>query len=407
MDTAAVDYDLPPEAIAQTPVEPRDAARLLVDQGPGARPGTGTSATWPTLVGPGDVVVVNTTRVLPARLQPHRPTGGAVEVLLLEPATTASRAAGRPSCGRAGKVAAGTRAGRSATTSTVVVEDDLGEGRRVVELLRAGRRRPARACSSATAPCRCRRTSPRPLADPERYQTTYAERAGLGRRADRRPPPHPRAPRRGPGRRGHGRAGGAGGGPGHVPPDRRPTRVEDHHMHGERYAVPEATMAACRSRRRGSWPSAPPRSGPSSRRPPPARSSGRTELFIHGDRPFALVGRPPHQLPPAPVVAARAGRRLRRARAGAPSTTRPSPAATGSSASATPCSCGVSGDDPVDGGHRHRRRRPAAGVIRTARGEIRTPCFMPVGTRGAVRHPLVGRPGRPRRRRSSSATPTT
>ena len=140
-----------------------------------------------------------------------------------------------------------------------------------------------------------------------------------------------------------------------APSARSPTdRVEDHHMHGERYTVPEATMEACRSRRRGSWPWARPRSGRSSRPRPPASSSGRTELFIHGDRPFALVGalltnfhQPRSSL--LVLVEAFVGPRWRVAlRRG------PRPAATGSSASATPCSCGVSADDPVDGGHRHR-----------------------------------------------------
>ena len=62
MDTADVDYDLPAEAIAQVPVEPRDAARLLVDEGVGRSPRHGHIPDLASLVGPGDVVVVNTTR---------------------------------------------------------------------------------------------------------------------------------------------------------------------------------------------------------------------------------------------------------------------------------------------------------------------------------------------------------
>ncbi len=81
------DYALPPERIAQTPVEPRDAARLLVDRGdPAVSPPTDAHVRdLPSLVSPGDVVVVNDTRVMPARLRLARRTGGAVEVLLLEP----------------------------------------------------------------------------------------------------------------------------------------------------------------------------------------------------------------------------------------------------------------------------------------------------------------------------------
>ena len=85
MDTARFDYDLPEAAIAQAPVEPRDAARMLVDRGAGSPPEHRCVADLPALLGPGDVVVVNTTRVLRARLHLRKATGGAVEVLLLEP----------------------------------------------------------------------------------------------------------------------------------------------------------------------------------------------------------------------------------------------------------------------------------------------------------------------------------
>src|SRR5918996_6206606 len=106
MDPADFDYDLPESAIAQTPVEPRDRARLLVDRGPGRPPEHRTVADLPALVRPGDVLVVNTSRVLPARLRLRKPTGGAVEVLLLERlATGGGGGAGgpRPGGGRGGR----------------------------------------------------------------------------------------------------------------------------------------------------------------------------------------------------------------------------------------------------------------------------------------------------------------
>jgi S-adenosylmethionine:tRNA ribosyltransferase-isomerase len=78
------DYELPDERIAQVPIEPRDAARLLVDRG-SAPPEHRTVADLPTLLRPGDVVVVNETKVIPARLRLRRESGGAAEVLLLEP----------------------------------------------------------------------------------------------------------------------------------------------------------------------------------------------------------------------------------------------------------------------------------------------------------------------------------
>ena len=78
-----LDYELPESAIAQYPVEPRDAARLLVDGGSRV-PVDAHVFDLPDLLKSGDVLVVNHTRVFPARLRLRRKTGGAIEVLLLE-----------------------------------------------------------------------------------------------------------------------------------------------------------------------------------------------------------------------------------------------------------------------------------------------------------------------------------
>jgi len=78
------DYELPVERIAQVPIEPRDAARLLVDRGSSA-PGHLHVHDLPTMLDDGDLLVVNDTKVIPARLRLQRDTGGAAEVLLLEP----------------------------------------------------------------------------------------------------------------------------------------------------------------------------------------------------------------------------------------------------------------------------------------------------------------------------------
>ena len=76
-------YDLPEELIAQTPLQRRDASRLMVlDRTTGAV----THKHFYDIIdylNPGDCLVMNDSRVLPARLLGHRPTGGAVEVLLL------------------------------------------------------------------------------------------------------------------------------------------------------------------------------------------------------------------------------------------------------------------------------------------------------------------------------------
>jgi S-adenosylmethionine:tRNA ribosyltransferase-isomerase len=78
-----IDYDLPESLIAQKPIEPRDSARLLTDVDSAGVRHLAVSDLH-TLVRPGDVIVVNDTRVLPARLALNRKTGGAAEVLLLE-----------------------------------------------------------------------------------------------------------------------------------------------------------------------------------------------------------------------------------------------------------------------------------------------------------------------------------
>lgn len=82
--TADFDYDLPPEFIAQTPIEPRDAARLMViDRQTGAIQHTCFNQVGQFLEA-GDVLVINQTRVIPARLYARKiPTGGRVEILLL------------------------------------------------------------------------------------------------------------------------------------------------------------------------------------------------------------------------------------------------------------------------------------------------------------------------------------
>ena len=79
-----LDYPLDPALIAQVPIEPRDAAKLLVDRGD-AEPEHRHVTDLPSLLQPGDLLVVNETKVIPARILLHRHTGGAAEVLLLEP----------------------------------------------------------------------------------------------------------------------------------------------------------------------------------------------------------------------------------------------------------------------------------------------------------------------------------
>ena len=284
METAAFDYELPASAIAQTPVEPRDAARLLIDEGPSRRPRHGHVTDLPSLVGPGDVVVVNTTKVLPARLLLTKPTGGAVEVLLLEPLDPDERtweALVRPSR----KVVPGSVLVAGADLA-VRVGDDLGEGRRCVELdLGPGTDLLEVLDRHGVVPLPPYITEP--LADPARYQTTYAEQPGSVAAPTAGLHLTPRVLE---GIRAKGAA---------VHPVElvvglgtfRPIAteaVEDHRMHAERYRVPERTMAACEAAERvvavGTTTVRALESAADT-----GDLAGRTELFIHGDRSFAVV----------------------------------------------------------------------------------------------------------------------
>jgi S-adenosylmethionine:tRNA ribosyltransferase-isomerase len=81
--TSELDYELPEDLIAQSPTEPRDASRLMVVD---VRRGTIAHHTFrdlPRFLLPGDALVLNETKVLPARLDAKKPTGGEVELLFL------------------------------------------------------------------------------------------------------------------------------------------------------------------------------------------------------------------------------------------------------------------------------------------------------------------------------------
>jgi S-adenosylmethionine:tRNA ribosyltransferase-isomerase len=164
------DYPLPPERIAQHPVEPRDAAKLLVDRGTRAVEHALVSD-LPSLLGPGDLLVVNRTRVIPARLHLQRASGGAAEVLLLEPLAADRRtweALARPARKlRVGEVLhaadgsplveIGARTPAGDTVAVTVLGDDP------LRTLAAYGEMPLPPYITA------------PLDDPERYQTVYAE----------------------------------------------------------------------------------------------------------------------------------------------------------------------------------------------------------------------------------------
>ena len=83
MKTSDFWYDLPEELIAQTPLQQRDSSRLMVLDRVTSKTTHRHFYDVLDYLQPGDCLVMNDSRVLPARLLGHRPTGGAVEVLLL------------------------------------------------------------------------------------------------------------------------------------------------------------------------------------------------------------------------------------------------------------------------------------------------------------------------------------
>src|SRR5215470_4677256 len=80
-----LDYPLPEELIAQAPAAERTAARLLVLDRASGRVAHHRVADLPAWLRPGDLLVLNDTRVIPARVRARRPSGGRLELLLYDP----------------------------------------------------------------------------------------------------------------------------------------------------------------------------------------------------------------------------------------------------------------------------------------------------------------------------------
>jgi len=168
MKTSDFDYNLPPEYIAQTPVEPRDSSRLLVlhrDTGALEHRVFGEIGQF---LRPGDLLVVNRTRVIPARIYARKPTGGRVEVLLLRREDLLTW-----ECLVGGK---GLSAGK-----TIAIEN--GPSVEIVEVLEGSRRRvrfaePIEPYFPKVGNVPLPPYIHEPLKDPERYQTVYARDPG-------------------------------------------------------------------------------------------------------------------------------------------------------------------------------------------------------------------------------------
>lgn len=172
MKTSDFFYDLPEELIAQTPAERRDASRLMVlDKSNGAIEHR-HFYDLPSYLRSGDCLVLNDSRVIPARLFGTRPTGGAVEVVLLK-----DLGGGRWECltrpGR--KMRPGTEVAFGDGELSAVVDEVLPDGNRILrfayegiflEILERLGQMPLPPYIKAQ------------LDDSERYQTVYAREPG-------------------------------------------------------------------------------------------------------------------------------------------------------------------------------------------------------------------------------------
>lgn len=289
MQVSDFDYVLPHEQIAQTPLEPRDAARLLV-AGPPVQ--HRRIADLADLLRAGDLLVVNETRVIPARLKLHRRTGGAAEVLLLE-ATNGARteweALVRPGkklkvgeellAGDTVLVRVGERTAAGDTFNVELLGSTSSADLDMVDVLDEHGEMPL-------PPYITER-----LADPDRYQTVYAREPGSAA-----------APTAGLhftnelleqlAARGIERASVELA----VGLDTfQPISTDnplDHPMHTERYRVPPATMAACQAtRERGGRVVAVGTTAVRALESAAASGelAGRTRLFIHGEFDWQIV----------------------------------------------------------------------------------------------------------------------
>ncbi len=291
MHISELDYDLPEASIAQTPVEPRDSARMLTYLS--GQIGHSAVRDLPSFLRPGDLLVVNDTRVLPARLHLFKSTGAKAEVLLLERIDEQGvwRALVRP--GR--KLPPGTVLHREGTDLRVEIVDVVDDGQRLVRIGTA--QQPVLSAADESALLMAVGEAPlppyitAPLADAARYQTVYAQEPGSVA-----------APTAGL----------------HFTPDLldrlqamgvlrasvelvvgldtfRPVSVEvveTHTIHTERYRVPQATWDLVQhTKANGGRVVAVGTTSVRSLESAAARGQleGRTNLFIHGDFPWSAV----------------------------------------------------------------------------------------------------------------------
>ena len=170
--TSDFDYNLPPELIAQTPLEPRDASRLMIINRQDSSIGHRRFSELPDFLRQGDVMVFNDSRVLPARLHGSKTgSGGKVEILLLKrlelgiwealvkPAKRLKTGASLELNNQEGK----------STTATIIGENDSG-----IRTIQFSDESMLPVIGGIALPPYIHT----PLQNPERYQTVYSQITG-------------------------------------------------------------------------------------------------------------------------------------------------------------------------------------------------------------------------------------
>jgi S-adenosylmethionine:tRNA ribosyltransferase-isomerase len=194
MNINQFDYPLPPELIAQTPLEPRHASRLMVVDSRSGQITHRTFADLPDLLLSGDILVANDSRVIPARLFSRKTSGGKVEILLLKrvdelrwealvggkrvrPGVVVEIQAGEQgSRGAGGKenfFSSAPPLPRSPAHITARITKDLGDSRRLIEF-----NQPVDSLLAEIGHTPLPPYIHTPLPDAERYQTVYSRVEG-------------------------------------------------------------------------------------------------------------------------------------------------------------------------------------------------------------------------------------
>ena len=168
MKTSDFDYHLPPERIAQTPLEPRDSSRLLaMDRATGEMSHL-IFTDLEALLRPGDLLVLNQTRVIPARLAATKESGGKAEILLLRRVDALTW-----ECLAGGKGMHPGRRIRLGDGLAATIVEDLGGPRRLVRF-----EEPVEGHLGADGVMPLPPYIHERLADPERYQTVFSKTPG-------------------------------------------------------------------------------------------------------------------------------------------------------------------------------------------------------------------------------------